>query len=260
VFFERSEGCLVQLGVVNPDVAGYTVEPERRHKLRQVLDHHLAGQHRLAPSHRVEMQVGKPSRPDPLAKFVYRLARSFHRAVDLYEFGKVVDGKVRGPIDREIRRMTEIAVDDEIGDEAEHARRDQPRIKQLLAEGSPHGVDVDPIVVGPHEGKVQTADIARLEEALFQAALEERPVFVVIPIKDEVIDAVVGRGINFALHDTRIRLVLVSPDGNLRLFMSGKTRPGLLDQLPFGPTRSVHLLVARINVVIREIVTPDADV
>jgi hypothetical protein len=82
----------------------------------------------------------------------------------------------------------------------------------------------------------------------------------VIPIEDKVIDPVIRRRIDLFFHNERIGLVLMAPEWNLRLLVPGKARASLLNQMPLGPSRPVHFLVARINVVIREIVTPHSDV
>ena len=50
-------------------------------------------------------------------------------------------------------------------------------------------MDVNPVVVGPHEGKIDPIDVAGLEEPLLQTTLKKRPILVVVPVKNKMIDA-----------------------------------------------------------------------
>ena len=53
----------------------------------------------------------------------------------------------------------------------------------------------------------------------------------------------------------RVGLVEIAPRGLLGLHMTGEFRLAALHQFPFGPTLTVHGFVARIHVVVREVIS-----
>jgi hypothetical protein len=77
----------------------------------------------------------------------------------------------------------------------------------------------------------------------------------VVPVKEEVIDAMIRSGIDLLFHHLRFGLILVSPEWDFRLLVMGKTGRSVTDKLPLRPTRPVDLLVSWIDVVVRKIVT-----
>ena len=122
------------------------------------------------------------------------------------------------------------------------------------------GMDVGPIVIGPHQAELHPAVVGGLEIAQIEAAVEERAVVVVVPIEDEGVDGVVGGGVDLAGHHLRVRLVLVAPERHVRLLMAGKAGPGRLDQLPLRPAAALGLFVARLaGMVVGEIVAGHGD-
>lgn len=151
--------------------------------------------------------------------------------------------------------MGEVAVCDQVGDITKHLGRDLSRVEQLLAEVAPHGVDIDPVVIGPHKGKIDPIDIASLEEPLLQTTLKKRPVLIVVPVKEEVIDAMIRGRIDLFLHHLGLGLILITPNWHFRLVMVGEAWGGVADQLPLRPAASMDLLVTWIDVVVRKIVT-----
>ena len=155
--------------------------------------------------------------------------------------------------------MREVTVRDQVGDITKHLGRDLSRVEQLLAEVSPHRVDIDPVVIGPHQGEIDSIDVAGLEEPLLQTTLKKRPVLVVVPVKNKMIDAMIRGRIDFFLHHLGLGLILISPERNLGLLVVRKTWVGVADQLPLRPTRPVDLLVSWIDVVVGKVVTPDPD-
>jgi len=90
-------------------------------------------------------------------------------------------------------------------------------------------VDIDPVVIGPHEGKIDPIDVAGFEEALLQTTLKKRPVLVVVPVKEEVIDAMIRGRIDFFLHHFGLGLILMAPERNLGLLMVGESWGGVAD-------------------------------
>jgi hypothetical protein len=75
-----------------------------------------------------------------------------------------------------------------------------------------------------------------------------------------MIDAVVDRCIDLLLHHLGLGLILISPEWDLGLLVVGEAWGGVADQLPLRPARPMDLLVARIDVVVGKVVTPDPDV
>ena len=205
------------------------------------------------------MQVGKSSRTDAFPKRIDRLAGGFHGPVDGNEFREVIDREVRAAFDFKVGGMGEITARDQVGDIAKHLGRDLSRVEQLLAEVAPHGVDVNPVVIGPHQTKIDPIDVAGLEEALLQTTLKKRPVLVVVPVKKEVIDAMIHGRIDLFLHHFGLGLILMAPDRNLGLLVVGKPGGGMADQLPLRPAAAMNLLVPWVPMVVGEIVTTHLD-
>ena len=86
--------------------------------------------------------------------------------MDGNEFCEVIDREVRAAFDFKVGGVREVTVRDQIGNITKHLGRDLSRVEQLLAEVAPHGVDIDPVVIGPHESKIDPIDVAGLEEPL----------------------------------------------------------------------------------------------
>ena len=118
-------------------------------------------------------------------------------------------------------------------------------------------MSVNMIMVCPHEGKCHVICIWSLEKAVVQAAFAERAVFKEIEIKREIVDSVCDGGFDLFFHDTRIALILVAPEGELGLIVSGKARGGVLRDAPFGPSGPVDFFTARVDVPVREIIGRD---
>ncbi len=105
------------------------------------------------------------------------------------------------------------------------------------------GVVVGPVVVGPHEGKLDALAVGGLEEAFFEATLEEGTVFVPVPVEEEDIQSVVGGHGDLAGHDVGVGFVLIAPEGHVGLVVAGEERPCALHQLPLGEALAVPGLV-----------------
>ncbi len=65
------------------------------------------------------------------------------------------------------------------------------------------------------------------------------------------------RRIDFAGKDSWISFVFIAPLRHARLAMTWEARLRLPDKLPFSPARAIQLFVARIDMIIREIVRAD---
>ena len=156
--------------------------------------------------------------------------------------------------------MREVTIRDQVSDITEHLGGDLSGMEQLLAEVAPHRVDIDPVVIGPHQGKIDPIDVAGLEEALLQTTLKKRPVLVVVPVKEEVIDAMISGRIDLFLHHLGLGLILITPNWHLGLLMVAEAWVGVADQLPLRPAGAMNLLVPWVRMVVGKIVTthPDA--
>ena len=134
-------------------------------------------------------------------------------------------------------------------------------------------VNVHPVLIGPHEGKLDLLPIWSLEEALVQCAVEERATTgtlkvrldvrrngrrIPVPIKQKEIDAVGCCGINLMCHDLWIVFGLIEPKARRRerqiwLQVAWITWCGLNRQLPLGPVCAVQLFVLDINVPVAKV-------
>lgn len=153
--------------------------------------------------------------------------------------------------------MPEIGVDGPAAETAECLRRHLAGPEQRAAPAQAR-VDVEPVVVGPHEAEFELVDVRGSQEAVIQAVFEKRAVIVVIIVEDEVIDAVRGGVFDLLRHNGGVRFVGVAEDGHFGLAVARETRRHRLDQLPFAPAFAVDGRVARFAaVIVRKIVTAD---
>ena len=156
--------------------------------------------------------------------------------------------------------MLEVRADDVVANPVEALRRHHAGIENLALGAALVGLNLLPIMVGPHEGELEARVVAGLEESDINGPVQERAVVVVVPVEDERIHAVVGGGGDFLLHDLRVRLVGVAPERHVRLMMAGEPRPGRLDQLPLRPIPALAFHVARVaGMVVAEVVTGHRD-
>ena len=103
------------------------------------------------------------------------------------------------------------------------------------------------IMICPHNIEIHLPVIRSFQEAVIQATLQEWSVIKPVPIKDECINSMIGSHINPTLHHFRVIIQFISPQWDLRLIMTGKTRISFLDNLPL--TRTIlpqHLSSHRI--------------
>ena len=246
--------------VVDPDVRRDAVEAERLEQPLRIFHRRFARQDRQIPRHVVQVQIGEARRLDLRPERGERVRRRLDPAQPLDQRVQLVDREVGAAVDQPVRRVLEIALDHEVGDHIETGTADRAGVKQgrALDRAAQFGrVDIHPVVVGPHQRELHAVVVGRAEEAFVQPALEEGAVVVVIPIEQEDVDSVVGGRGDIACHGLRVGFILVAPDRHAWLAMAGEARLGALDQLPLGPARAVRGLVARVDVVVREIVAGD---
>ena len=152
--------------------------------------------------------------------------------------------------------MEEVTIDDEIADALESIGCDHAREPNQLRFTAAVGLDFQPIVVGPHQREAKAVVVRGPHKTAVQRPIEERSVFIVIPVENERIDPVVGRRGDLAFHRRRIGLIFVTPQRDFRLGVAGKAGPRVFDEFPFRPSPTLHRLVARIaGVIIAKVVT-----
>ena len=128
---------------------------------------------------------------EPVAEAIQRGTRSLDRAEAVQEQAHLVDGEVRLAVDLPIARVLKVAGDDEVGDLIPCGGGDLARIQQLDFVGGIISLDVEPVVIGPHESKFQASLIGRLEKPLLQRTFEEFHARIPVPIEQKHIDVVI---------------------------------------------------------------------
>src|ERR1017187_5140285 len=99
-------------------------------------------------------------------------------------------------------------------------RQDTSGVEQFLRRTSAVGMDVEPIVVCPHQREIQPPIVPRLQKAMIDGTVQEWTVVVVVPVENERVDAMVcGRGY-LLRHHRRVGFVRVSPKRNVWLVVS----------------------------------------
>ena len=155
--------------------------------------------------------------------------------------------------------MLEIPGDDEVGDLVPGGRGDFARVEQFDFVRRVVALDVEPVMIGPHQAELDAAVVRGLQKPPLQGALKIWTVVVVIPVEDEGVDAVVGRRIDLLRHDLGIGFVGVSPDRSFGLFMAGKARLGLSNEVPLGEAGILGLVPTRIGVLAGIVIGGDGD-
>ena len=80
-------------------------------------------------------------------------------------------------------------------------------------------VDVEPVVVSPHNGKLHIPAICSVEIALFESCFQEWAVVILVLSEDESRDRGTIGCSNLFSEDFWIELVLVAPERQLGLFV-----------------------------------------
>ena len=217
------------------------------------------GQIRAAPEHGVDVQTRQPGGLGLLAEAIQRRARGFDRAEVLQEQAHLVDGEVGLAVNLPIARVLEIPRDDEVGDLVPGGRGDLAGVEQLDLVRRVVALDVEPVVIGPHQAELDAAVVRGLQKAPLQRALQVGAVVVVIPVEDEGIDAVVGGGVNLLGHDLGIGFVGVAPKRDLGLLMAREARLGLPDEVPLGEPGILGLVPPRVGMLAGIVIGGDGD-
>lgn len=112
-------------------------------------------------------------------------------------------------------------------------------------------------MVGPHDGELEPLSIRRVKKAFFECALKEGAIAIPVPVEDECIQPMIGSGIDFLRENLRVGFVLISPERNLWLMVARESRSRVFDQVPLCPLWAVGVLVARIDVIVAEVIGGD---
>src|SRR6266567_1336312 len=131
--------------------------------------------------------------------------------------------------------------------------------RELQGGGTHHlgWLNVEPVMVCPHDTKLQIFAIGRSKVAVGQGRLQKRPIFVPVPVEYECIDTA-GRGSgNLFLENSGVRFVSISPKRYPWLAMPREAGRGGLDQIPFRPGRPMSLDVAFVLMIIAEVICSD---
>src|SRR4051794_22680348 len=103
-----------------------------------------------------------------------------------------VDREVGSALDQPIGGMLKITLNDELDHAVKGLASDGAGVEKrwLAIHGrEAGGMNIDPIVIGPHQGKFETSAVGRSQKALLEATLQERPIVIVVPIKDKDVNA-----------------------------------------------------------------------
>ena len=247
IVIRSGKGFLIQRAVVDPCVSGQAIKREVLANTRPVCWSSAARQVRLAPEDGIEVQAGMARRLHLRPEAVEPAARTLDRAEAIQEDRHVINRKVGFPLDLPIARVREILFHHPVGDGFPGRLVDGARIEQLAGIGRVVALDVIPIVVRPHDREAEPVVVGSLEESPVQRAFKIRAVVVMIPIEDERFEPMVCGRIDLAGHHQGIRFILVAPERNLGLQLTGKTRPGAADQIPLGETRILGLVPTRMR-------------
>ena len=111
-------------------------------------------------------------------------------------------------------------------------------------------MDVDPVMIGPHQAKLQPVRVGCFHKTLLYTAFQKETILIIVPVEDKSVDPVIGGGIYFLRHLLGIGLIRIAPGRDIRLDMPLETRFGRFHQLPFRPAFALYLLIPGIAVMI----------
>lgn len=109
-------------------------------------------------------------------------------------------------------------------------------------------------MIAPHQGKLDLPPIRRRQKSLIQSSFPIGAVVKTVPVENKCIYPVIsGRG-NLLRHHLGTGFVLVPPQRNPGLNVTGKAGSGMLCDTPLSPAFSMQRFNARITVPVWEIV------
>lgn len=200
----------------------------------------------------LQVQIREPG-PDGLRPEPFQgLRRLLHAAQALHQIAQVVDLEHRRTVDAVVVGLAEIPVYDPAAGPLESLPvRGALPDDILLILGQALVPEVVGVMVGPHQVEFHAVTVPGLQKAIVQAILQKRSAVIPVPVVDEYIYPVVGRGRDLHLHHIGVGLVHVSPEGLPGPAMAGEFRHGVLHRLPFthalGPEHPGAGLVAGVG-------------
>src|SRR6476469_980926 len=118
--------------------------------------------------------------------------------------------------------MTEVVLDDILDHPFKSSTRGGALVEQRRWAGQLGRMDIDPVVIGPHQSELETPVVARLQKSTLTATGQERAILIPVPIEDKAVDAMVRRGVYLPGENCWIGLGIVAPGRYLRLYVVGE--------------------------------------
>src|SRR6266508_5707930 len=201
------------------------------------------------------MHVGEARAPCSLAKALQSFGGRLNPTQTLDQAIEFIDREVRATFDQPVGWELEIALDDIVCHLIECRARDGAGILEHGWNMQFGWVDINPIMVGPHQSKLETTIVWGLQIAPFQASLQKGAIVIVIPVEDEIVDTMIGRCVDLPGEYGRVRFILIAPARGFRLLMARESRLTSLNELPFGPARAMGRLIPGIDVIQRAVIS-----
>ena len=251
IFFGREE-----IAGIAPVVGRYGVETGALEHCLIVLI--TAGRAVPAVTVGIHVELAESGFLNLVAEFADKLRRDLFTAEIVNQFLRLPGAEIEPAVHAQIVRTAHIFFNIERRFPPEGFRRDVFSLPVHFRR-FPVGtrMRVDRVVVAPHQSEFDLSAVWCIEESLVQAALTVGTVVETVPVKNKSVYTIRFCRADFLLHDFGLGFILISPERNFRLNVSGKTRCGILRHAPFGPSLSMKGFNARIAVPVREIIRCD---
>src|SRR5205814_3117834 len=142
----------------------------------------MTGKQLDIPGYGVDMNTRQADCPSFGAQHVKRSGGLAYSAHSFNEAKEIVDGEVRCAVDREMRRMLK-ELKQAVGHFSEGFKRDTTSKLEGCGTSEFGRLDVKPVMVGPHEREFQVFVVRGSEKSPFQSSVQERAVFIPVPIE-----------------------------------------------------------------------------
>ena len=247
--------------MVYPYVGCGRVEAQRAQQFERIGRHLFDRQDRIAPDDQIPVDPFQPGGDGFLAEPVHGRFRGLERAETLDEFLHVVDREIGLAVDQPVVRSREVVAHQLVADRFERLGRHLARVEQLLRFAVRGRMNLDPVVIGPHQPEADVVHVRGLQEPFVEATVQKRHAVVAIPVEQHHVDAVRRGGLDLTGHHGRVLLVGIAPQWDLGLVVPLEARLRLAHEFPLAPALALVELVERVSgVVVRKIITGDRDV
>ena len=201
------------------------------------------------------MHAGVPRAPRFPVEPLQRVPGRIEAAERLDQGGCVVDREARSAVDARVVRAREVGGDDVAREVLELRAADATVVDERISTlRIARRKDIHPVVVGPHERELDVEAVARAEEAALKRAFEIRAVLIPVVVEHEAVHPVRTREVDVASHHCGVRLILLTAGRYPGLGMPAEARAGVAQQLPLRPTRVEACVIARVGMVLGEVV------